>query len=333
MKVICGIYKITNQVNGKCYIGQSVNIARRWRDHKKTSSDASYNAYDSVLHKAFRKYGIENFSFEVLEECSQESLNAKEIYWINYFNSDDSQRGYNLTPGGDNVGQKCRKLTDEQLQELKRLLKTTLISQTDLAKQFNISQMAVSDINRGISYPDLNEVYPLRPFPLVGPKGVREKKVSCIPKNAHPCKYCGKLTTNKTYCSRECQVKDTSPMEILTDSLTKEVLIKEIREHGYSNTAVNHGTCVKSIKKLCKQYGIPTYKKDFFAWYEEQFPTVKKDLRKKVAKLDTNSGEVLTVYESISVAAKENEIGRTALSNALNKKSPCICGGIKWKFV
>lgn len=91
---ICGIYKITNQINGKYYIGQSVNIKRRWQEHCKFNS----REQDAVIHQAFKKYGIENFSFEILEECSIEELNNKEQYYIKYYNTYPDQ--YNMTPGG-----------------------------------------------------------------------------------------------------------------------------------------------------------------------------------------------------------------------------------------
>lgn len=60
-----GIYKITNLVNGKMYIGQAVDIEERWIRHKRDwKIDKT-----KVLYKAIRKYGIENFSFEIIEEC------------------------------------------------------------------------------------------------------------------------------------------------------------------------------------------------------------------------------------------------------------------------
>lgn len=303
MKVICGIYKITNQVNGKCYIGQSINIARRWRDHKKASSDASYNAYDSVLHKAFRKYGIENFSFEVLEECSQESLNAKEIYWINYFNSDDSQKGYNLTPGGDNVGQKCRKLTDEQLQELKCLLKTTLISQADLAKQFNISQMAVSDINRGISYPDLNEDYPLRDSNAIrgwnlhpekhelkteskvnksnksskSEKFIKSKdKDKSFPKvkikNIKICPVCGKEYDSKAKtCSVKCGRIRVKKVKIVPKRSALKYLI---RNYSFEWIGRQFGVTGNAIKKYCDKFDLPRTKKEINSYSNEEWKKI-----------------------------------------------------------
>ena len=99
----CGIYKITNLINGKVYIGQSIDIQKRWKYHL---SDAFYkNApdYNCIFHQAIRKYGKESFKFEVLEECSPEDLNSREKFYINYYKSfsNNHEFGYNMTPGGD----------------------------------------------------------------------------------------------------------------------------------------------------------------------------------------------------------------------------------------
>lgn len=99
-EVICGIYKITNLINGKVYIGQSKDIYYRWYDHKKESRK---NRKDIVLYCAFAKYGIENFSFEIVEECSLEDLDEKEIFYIKQYNSYinwENSNGYNMTIGG-----------------------------------------------------------------------------------------------------------------------------------------------------------------------------------------------------------------------------------------
>ena len=94
-----GIYKITNKLNNKIYIGQSVNIEIRFKDHK--SKQKRDREPDSHLYRAIEKYGLENFNFEILEECGPLELNSKESFYISKFKSNDSNFGYNKTEGGD----------------------------------------------------------------------------------------------------------------------------------------------------------------------------------------------------------------------------------------
>jgi len=94
LKNIVGIYKVTNNLSGLCYVGQSVRICTRWQEH--TSSKKS------LLGAAIHSDGIENFTFEVLEECKKEDLNEREKFWIGHSNCLYPQ-GYNKTngtPGG-----------------------------------------------------------------------------------------------------------------------------------------------------------------------------------------------------------------------------------------
>lgn len=94
---ISGIYKITNKINGKCYIGQSNDIKRRWKEHR---SKYSWKT-NHVIYRAFKKYGFENFTFEIVEECEIELLSEKEIYYISKFNTYND--GYNETAGGEGI--------------------------------------------------------------------------------------------------------------------------------------------------------------------------------------------------------------------------------------
>lgn len=89
----CGIYLIKNLINNKIYIGQSIDIERRIKDHFTRKDDAP-------LHCAIQKYGKENFETIILEECSREQLNEKEIYYIKEYNS-FGKNGYNLNNGGN----------------------------------------------------------------------------------------------------------------------------------------------------------------------------------------------------------------------------------------
>ena len=95
-----GIYKIENIHTKKVYIGQSTNIEKRWQQHMLPSMRNNPNkpTYNFKLYKAFRKYGLEAFQFSILEECSENELDEKERYWIEYY--DSYKNGYNMTIGG-----------------------------------------------------------------------------------------------------------------------------------------------------------------------------------------------------------------------------------------
>ena len=94
------IYKITNLINNKKYIGQTINtISHRFNQH---INDAMRKKGCPYLGKAIRKYGIDNFIVEAVEEnIPYDLLNNREIYWIAYYHTNDSNYGYNLTRGGN----------------------------------------------------------------------------------------------------------------------------------------------------------------------------------------------------------------------------------------
>ena len=97
------IYKITNQINGKSYIGQTIKSAEaRWKEHLQHYNGKHLNDQNKILYQAMRKYGAENFTFEVLQDniTDTQKLDDAEIYWIYYYNSFID--GYNATRGGQN---------------------------------------------------------------------------------------------------------------------------------------------------------------------------------------------------------------------------------------
>lgn len=95
------IYKITNHVNGKVYVGQTLcTPQKRWREH--SCAARSSNWRKTYLHRAMHKYGINNFHLNVIDQAAtREELNAKEKYWIGLLGTASSTKGYNLTIGGE----------------------------------------------------------------------------------------------------------------------------------------------------------------------------------------------------------------------------------------
>lgn len=98
------IYKVTNKINNKVYIGQStLSLEERKRYHYLDCNKTSDNTY---FHNALRKYNKNDFTWEILEDdiTSMDELNAKEIYYIALYNSTNKDVGYNLKSGGNNGG-------------------------------------------------------------------------------------------------------------------------------------------------------------------------------------------------------------------------------------
>ena len=92
-ETVMGIYKIQNLHNGMCYVGQCVDAANRWKQHIKRGIGAE-TPTKNKLYPAMMKYGVENFSFEIIEKCSKEKLNEREQYWQEYFKA--KEFGYSI---------------------------------------------------------------------------------------------------------------------------------------------------------------------------------------------------------------------------------------------
>lgn len=119
------IYKYTNKKNGKIYIGQTINPSQRFNQHKSSAFNERDKSYNYPLHRAFRKYGIEQFDYEVIASTEDtEALNLLERYFIEKF--DSIKNGYNILEGGLNS---TREMKDETK------LKLTFSSRSELTKE------------------------------------------------------------------------------------------------------------------------------------------------------------------------------------------------------
>lgn len=128
------IYKITNKVNGKSYIGQTrYTVEFRWRQHIHKKD----NVY---FHNAIHKYGIDNFTIETLEECDYKDLDSREIYYIAKYNT--FKEGYNLTIGGSG---NRRLLLDNKYDEIKELYLSGF-SSNKIATLYNVDKASIVKI-------------------------------------------------------------------------------------------------------------------------------------------------------------------------------------------
>ena len=109
-----GIYKITNIINNKCYVGSSVNIIGRWYTHK---TELKFNKHHSIkLQRSYNKHGFDNFKYEIIEECGIETLIIREQYYIDLF--DCYKNGYNSV-----MSASCPMLGMNHSEETKEILR------------------------------------------------------------------------------------------------------------------------------------------------------------------------------------------------------------------
>lgn len=235
--MITGIYKITNTINGKNYIGQSIDIEDRWRKHR--TPDKSCLEYP--LYRAFKKYGYSNFSFDILEECTREELNDKEIYYIEYYDS-FGKSGYNATKGGDSGYH--QQIRENTLDFIRKELFKNEKSYKELSDTTGVSYYTISRINTGSSHRVDNLLYPIRDNNTYNKLNLCVKCGTVIDRSATYCKKC---------VPKKRKVKRPS----------KEVLVDKLNKGSFSSVAKEYGITDNGIRKWCRDYGISDKSKDY----------------------------------------------------------------------
>lgn len=155
------IYKIENNINHKVYIGQSVNCEARFKQHL---HDAKLGKL-ALLPNAIRKYGEDNFSYEILGEY--ENYNEMEKYWIAYYQSNNRNYGYNLLDGGEEppVGVGGKTIYEEKIiDDIINQLITTDKTIQEISESTGVSYSMIIDINKGARRKRSGINYPIRPI-------------------------------------------------------------------------------------------------------------------------------------------------------------------------
>ena len=251
----CGIYKITNLINNKCYIGQSVNIENRWQHHRSASRCETNECYNYPLQKAMRKYGLENFSFEILEECKVEELDQKEKYYIQFYQS--LENGYNQV----RVEQSGTKIISKEVKAIQYDLVHTDLSTDLIGQKYGVSGRTVRSINTGESWRDDNLNYPLR-----------KKFTQNQPKKY--CIDCGKeIGKDYTRCL-DCEKIHRRKVAIEERRVSREELKQLIRVIPFTHIGAMYNVSDRAIRKWCVKYNLPQTKKEINSYSDEEWDKI-----------------------------------------------------------
>lgn len=144
---ICGIYEIRNLVDNKVYVGSSVDIESRWKQHKYHFENRKH--HNIFLQRAWYKYGESNFKFSVLQEASEQLIGTLEIEYISKFSALNPKLGYNLAAGGQlSLGNKNTKKWICLINPEGELI--THFGVSDFCRTYNISPRALNELMRGV---------------------------------------------------------------------------------------------------------------------------------------------------------------------------------------
>lgn len=238
-----GIYKIQNILTNQIYIGQSTDIMSRWQQETSVAFNPNKKEYNYPLSQDFRKFGIKNFTFEILEECVVEQLNEKERYWIDYY--DSYQNGYNQNKGGG--GSLLTLENKEQIiAKIKNLLKTTNLFHHEIAEVCQVSTSFIQGINVGRLYYDNTDLYPLQQqqkghATTLGIKALNKCKIcnKIISKGAEYCQDCYNILRQSDKCPKRDELK------IL------------IRTTSFAQIGKKFGVSDNAVRKWCDKYKLP----------------------------------------------------------------------------
>lgn len=243
-----GIYKITNLINKKIYIGQSIHIERRWQEHCQPSSR-------SLIGKAIQKYGKEHFTFQILEECREEQLDDLEEKYIFKYNS--------IVPNGYNIETAAKGKTSfvfydqEVFSDIVKDIISDKLTFTSIAEKYDLSRRTIQRINRGDVHHMSDKKYPLRDTAILNS---RNKK----------CINCGKdITPGATRCV-DCANKAQRSVE----RPSRETLKQLVRTKSFVEIGKMYGVADNSIKKWCITEGIPSRKKDIKTYSDEEWSLI-----------------------------------------------------------
>ena len=232
-----GIYKIENLVNHKIYIGQSLHIEKRWQEHCQINAS-------SLVGKAIQKYGKQNFSFQILEECEEEKLNEREEFYIHYYKS-LVPNGYNIEDKNNGKSSYFLNYSKETLLQIVNDIKFSDLTFKEISSKYGLDLSMIYYLNRGDYHSLSNEKYPLR-------------KTKDFSKKVHTCIDCGVEITKGSERCIQCAHK----RQRRSERPSREELKSLIRNESFVTIGKIFGVSDNSIRKWCIDYNLPHKKNE-----------------------------------------------------------------------
>lgn len=245
-----GIYKITNLINNKIYIGQSIHIERRWTEHCRPSAS-------SLISNAIKKYGSNNFSFEIIEICNKEILNEREAYWIQFYNS-LKPNGYNIEDNTESNHSLYVHFTKEELYDIINDLTTTTLSLSEIANKYHLNVSTISRINNGSIHHLDQLIYPLR--------DTNYNKVT----KYYFCIDCGKQISPKAIRCNICEGKNRQTQLPIDRNELKQL----IRTTSFTSIGKQFNVSDNAVRKWCDKYNLPRKVSEIKKYNDEEWRNI-----------------------------------------------------------
>ena len=335
-----GIYCITNIIDNKKYVGQSTNIEYRWKIHLQQAKQPSFYGYNYPLYRALRKFGASNFKFEVLEECQEQFLDDREIYWISQLETFPVSlgKGYNILKGGRG---NYRRLSLDQILEVIEILQQKTLSFTEIAAKYKVCKSIISLINRGkrgykldgITYPVVAK-YPCHRSKVE--RKLRTKSDQNLQKQGVPttCPICGKPIRSTSSLCFDCLMKQ------VTKRPSRQELLIKLHEANYNREVAAQlcGVAGNTLRKWCIKYSIPLQQKNQLKQlYQIEILGATTQIKAspltlKVAQVDPTTSETVQIFNSREAVARSLGLkGSTPLRYAIQHKT--LYRGYYWKLL
>ena len=279
MSRIMGIYKITNKITNKVYIGQSVSIYDRQFAHRSIGKNPIQYNHKNQMYDDMFAFGLNNFTFEIIEQLSFSQLNEREKFWITYY--DSYNNGYNLTRGGTGHKYDYDEIYELWLQK---------IPASQIAKIFHTSSSTINTILDSLGV-------------------TTEEKYQ---QSANMIEYSHAQYRKKVY------QKDINTLETIQifNSVAEAANFLKVTRATFREGIKNHNG----------------FYKNYYWEIDDSSAEQIRDFNKKtVLQLDKNTEDIITIFDSVSAAAKAVNSSTSNISKACKNPNYTV-KGYKWKY-